>query len=102
MLFRSRIDFFDTPGNLVQSYLHAPVALRPFGTIQIVMPADDVRGGPAANFIVTWSGSGPVAEPLIEAVMFGTEGNSTYSVVSRGRAIHTVGRSRWFDFGRIR
>jgi hypothetical protein len=98
----NRIDYFDTSGKLVQRYISAPIALRPYGAIQISIAADDARGGPAANFIVSWAGSGPIAEPLIEAVMVGTEGGSSYSFVSQGRTIRTVGRSRWFDFGKIR
>jgi hypothetical protein len=98
----NRIDYFDTTGRLVQSFLDEPIALRPFGAIQVSVPAEDPRGGPAANFIVAWSGSGPIAEPLVEAVMLGSEGNASYSFVSRGRPIKAVGRSRWFDFGRPR
>lgn len=91
-----RIDYFDTAGKLVQAFLNAPIALRPFGAITISIPADDRRGGSAANFLVTWSGNGPIAEPVIEAVMVGTHENSSYSFVSQGRTIKTIGRGRWF------
>ncbi len=94
----NRIDYFSTAGKLVQSYLDQPLALRPFGAIQISIAAEDQRGGAASNFIVAWSGAGPIAEPVIEAVMVGTVGNSSYSFVSQGRPIRMVGRSRWFDF----
>src|SRR5690348_11435647 len=52
-----RIEYFETSGKLVQSYLKEPLALRPFGTIEIVIPAEDARGGVAANFIVDWAAS---------------------------------------------
>jgi hypothetical protein len=93
-----RIEYYETSGKLVQSYLSEPMALRPFGTIEIVIPAEDDRGGVAANFIVTWAGEGPIAEPLVEAVMIGSQDNTSYSFVSPGRPIRHVGRSAWPQF----
>jgi hypothetical protein len=99
-LVLERIDHFDTAGNLIQRFLEKPVALRPFGTVQIFLPQGDMRSGPASHFIVTWAGSGPIAEPLIEAVMFGKLDGEGYSFVSPGRAIRTVGKRQWFSIGR--
>jgi hypothetical protein len=93
-----RIEFYETSGKLVQSYLSEPMALRPFGTIEIVIPAEDDRGGVASNFIVTWAGTGPISEPLVEAVMIGSENNTSYSFVSPGRPLRNVGRSPWPQF----
>ena len=90
-----RIEYYETSGKLVQSYLTEPLALRPFGTIEIVIPAEDETGGVAANFIVEWAGAGPMAEPLVEAVMIGSQGDTSYSFVSPGRPIRHVGRSGW-------
>src|SRR6185312_7265842 len=98
-LVLERVDYFDTSGKLVQRYLDSPIALKPFGALQIFVPADDMRGGPAANFIITWAGSAPMAEPLTEAVMFGSIGSDSYSFVSPGRAVRTVGKKHWFGFG---
>ena len=97
-LVLERVEYFDTAGKLVQSYLSEPMALKPFGTIEIVIPAEDDRGGVAANFIVEWAGNGPIAEPLIEAVMIGAQDNTSYSFVSPGRPIRNVGKSPWFNF----
>ena len=90
-----RIEYYETAGKLVQSYLSEPLALRPFGTIEIVIPAEDESGGVAANFIVEWAGAGPMAEPLVEAVMIGSQGDTSYSFVSPGRPIRHIGRSAW-------
>ncbi len=98
-LVLERVDYFDTTGTLVQRYIETPIALKPFGAIQIFIPAEDRRGGPASNFIVTWAGNGPIAEPLIETVMFGTVDGASYSFVSPGRAIKTVGKRQWFSLG---
>jgi hypothetical protein len=65
----NRIDYFDTSGTLIQQYVSKPVALRPFGTVEIFIAADDVRGGTGANFLVTWAAKGSIAEPVVEAVV---------------------------------
>ena len=46
---------------------------------------DDRRPGMGANFVVDWAADGPISEPVVEAVMIGTQGNVTYSFVSQGR-----------------
>jgi hypothetical protein len=84
-LVLERVDYFDTAGSLVQAYLPAPVALRPFATVEFYIPEDDTRGGSGANFVVRWSAQAPIAEPRVEAVMIGTLGNHSYSFVSQGR-----------------
>lgn len=53
-----RIAYFDTAGKQVESYLKAPVALRPLATVSIFIPTDDVRGGTGANFLVDWAATG--------------------------------------------
>jgi len=97
-LVLDRIEYYDSAGRLVQSYLKEPIAMRPFGTIEVVIPAEDVRGGPASNFLITWSGAGPMAEPMVEAVMIGSQDNTSYSFVSAGRPIRHVGHSAWPQF----
>jgi hypothetical protein len=82
-----RIDYFETSGRLVQKYLAQPIAVKPLGTIEIFVPRDDTRGGTGANFLVGWAAAGPIAEPLVETVMIGTVGNTSYSFVSQGRAV---------------
>jgi hypothetical protein len=93
-----RIEYYDSAGRLVQSYLKGPIAMRPLGSIEVVIPAEDVRGGPASNFIVTWAGAGPMAEPMVEAVMIGSQDNTSYSFVSAGRPIRHIGHSAWPQF----
>jgi hypothetical protein len=93
-----RIEYYNTAGRLVQSYLKDPIAVRPFGTIEVVIPAEDMRGGAASNFIVTWAGAGPMAEPMVEAVMIGSQENTSYSFISAGRPIRHIGHSAWPQF----
>jgi hypothetical protein len=86
------IDYYDTAGNLVEHYVPATVAIRPFGTIEILIPTDDVRGGTGANFVVDWGATQPISEPVIEAVMVGSSGSRGFAFISPGRPIHVLGK----------
>ena len=90
-LILRRIAYYDTGGLLVESYLAKPVALKPFGTIEIFIAQNDVRGGTGANFIVDWAAVGQIAEPVVEALMIGGLGAGHYAFISQGRPIKTVG-----------
>ena len=87
-----RVDYYDTAGNLVEHYVPAPVAVRPLGTIEILIPTEDVRGGSGANFLVDWGATQPISEPVIETVMVGTSGNRGFAFVSPGHPIHELGK----------
>jgi hypothetical protein len=82
-----RIDYHGTDGELIEAYLPKPAALKPMGTIEIFIPADDLRGGTGANFIVEWAATGPVPNPVVESVMIGSLGTNSYSFVSVGRDV---------------
>src|SRR4051812_23638219 len=86
-----RIAYFDTNGKPVQSYLKEPVALKPFATIEVFIPTTDVRAGTGANFIVDWAADGPIAEPVIEALMLGGLGAGQYAFISQGRPVKVIG-----------
>lgn len=87
-----RIAYFDTSGKMVESYLKAPVALKPLATVSVFIPTDDVRGGTGANFLVDWAASGEIAEPVVEALMVGGVANAHYAFVSQGRPTRTAGK----------
>lgn len=87
-----RIAYFDTAGKQVESYLKAPVAVKPLATISIFIPTDDVRGGTGANFIVDWAATGEIAEPVVEALMVGGIANAHYAFISQGRPTRTVSK----------
>jgi len=82
-----RVDYFDTAGNLVHNYLPMPITIRPFGTVEAFVPAENTRGGTGANFIVEWSANGLITDPLIETVMVGTLGAQGFSFTSRGKTM---------------
>ena len=85
-----RVDYFGTTGILLHRYLSDPIAIRPLGSVQTFVPAEDTRGGTGANFVVEWAANGQIAEPLIEAVMVGTLGAQGFSFTSRGEARATA------------
>jgi hypothetical protein len=88
-----RIAYFDTTGKMVESYLKAPVALKPFATVEVFVPTTDVRGGTGANFMVDWSATSEIAEPVIEALMVGGVGSGHYAFTTQGRPVKVVGKN---------
>jgi hypothetical protein len=91
-LVLKRIAYFDTAGKLVESYLKAPIALKPFSTVEVFIAATDVRGGTGANFVVDWAAAGEIAEPAVEALMVGSVGSGHYAFISQGRPIKVIGK----------
>ncbi|MBO4226293.1 DUF3124 domain-containing protein [Bradyrhizobium neotropicale] len=92
-LVLKRIAYFDTEGKPVESYLKAPIALKPFATIEVFIAISDVRGGTGANFVVDWAATGEIAEPAVEALMVGSVGPGHYAFISQGRPIRIVGKN---------
>jgi hypothetical protein len=89
-LVLQRVAYFDTTGKLVESYLQKPVALKPFASVEVYIGQTDARGGTGANFIVDWGADGPIAEPVVEALMLGGIGNGHYAFISQGRPIRLI------------
>jgi hypothetical protein len=89
-LVLKRIAYFDTVGKMVESYLKAPVALKPFSTVEVFIAASDLRGGTGANFVVDWAAAGEIAEPAVEALMVGSVGSGHYAFISQGRPIRII------------
>ena len=92
-LVLKRIAYFDTAGKMVESYLKAPIALKPFSTVEVFIPATDVRGGTGANFVIDWAAASEIAEPAVEALMVGSVGNGHYAFISQGRPIRIVNKN---------
>jgi hypothetical protein len=92
-LVLKRIAYFDTAGRLVESYLKAPIALKPFSTVEVFIAATDVRGGTGANFVVDWAATGEIAEPAVEALMVGSVGSGHYAFITQGRPIRIIGKN---------
>jgi len=74
-LFVSVIDYYDTDGDLVRSYIDNPIVLSPMASVNYVIEKEDSAGGSGANFIVELS-SDHNLQPLIQAIMIGENGNN--------------------------
>lgn len=86
-LFVSKIDYFNTDGDLVRSYIENTISLPPMGTINYVVEREDDMGGPGANFIVKLFGKNSSINPLVQAVMIGHSGNIGFSFSTDGYSI---------------
>jgi hypothetical protein len=86
-LFISRIDYFNTEGNLVRSYIDNLISLPPMATINYVIEKEDDTGGPGANFIVELNSRNRKIKPLIQAIMVGYGGNKAFSFSTDGYSI---------------
>lgn len=96
-LVLERIDYFDSAGNPLHQFINAPVSLRPYATIAILVPKEIENGGIGANFTVSWAASASMSAPVVEAIMTGRLGTNSYSFVSPGRAIEPVGPGEKVD-----
>lgn len=79
----SSIEYYNTNGNLVRSYIDRTLLLRPMQSIDYVIDRSDASGGSGANFIVTW-GADKNTKPIFQAVMITTQGQHGLSFVVDG------------------
>lgn len=79
----NNIDYYNTNGELVKSFIDKTLILAPMQSIDYVIEKDDTSGGVGANFIVIWGAENNTA-PLFQAVMIGTSGQHGLSFVTNG------------------
>lgn len=82
-LFVNKIDYYNTQGDLVRSYIDSPIYLKPMETIDYVIEQQDTSGGSGANFIIDWY-SRKKLNPLFQAVMVGGLGSQAFSFTTNG------------------
>ena len=87
-LFISKIDYFDTNGNLVRNYLDNFISLPPMATVNYVIEIDDDSGGGGANFMVGLYAKTANMRPIIQAIMVGENGNKEFSFTTDGQSIN--------------
>ncbi|UAM98376.1 DUF3124 domain-containing protein [Polaribacter litorisediminis] len=86
-LFISKIDYFNTEGKLVRSYVQNLINLPPMATVNYVIEKDDDTGGPGANFIVEINSKNKNVKPVVQAVMIGEAGNKGFSFATDGYSL---------------
>lgn len=84
------VNYYDTTGTLIRSFVTAPVQLDPLATTGFIVEDADRSGGWGANFIVEWVAQDPVYEPIVEAIMVSTTGRQGISLLSVGRVLTEI------------
>jgi hypothetical protein len=85
----TKVDFFNTDGILVKSFISSDQQINPLATVIFTIPKED-QSGTGANFLVEWIADQPVNEPLIESIMKDLTGNKGLSFLSQGRIIREI------------
>ena len=83
-----RVDYYDNDGRLIERYLARQTVLAPLASTHFYVKEYDTRGGPGANFIVTWQAGRTINRPIIQGIMLGLASGQGLSFVCPGQPIH--------------
>ena len=86
-LYIESIDYYNTEGKLVKQYLSQPHILKPMATIDYVVNLEDMTGGNGAKFLVNTASKNKTYNPVIQAIMINTLGNSNLCFLTQGQII---------------
>lgn len=87
-IYISTIDYYNTGGELVRSYIDRSIHLNPMATIDYVVEQEDDKGGSGANFIIKLAAKTTKVKPIIQAVMISAGGgNKAFAFTSDGYSI---------------
>lgn len=86
-LIITAVRYYDSAGKLVKPYLEAPIQLDALASTDFFINRNDTSGGLGANFIVEWVSQTEISEPIVEAVMIGTDFQQGISFISPGKVI---------------
>ena len=86
-LYINKIDYYDTDGALVKSYLDKPIELPAMATLNYIVEKEEDKGGSGANFIIEVEGVDETVRPVIEAVMIGNFSNKGFAFSTEGKPV---------------
>jgi hypothetical protein len=86
-LYINKIDYYDTHGALVKSYLKSPIELPAMATLNYIVEKEEDNGGSGANFIIEVEGIDETVAPVIEAVMIGNFSNKAFAFSTEGTPV---------------
>ncbi|MEQ6122036.1 DUF3124 domain-containing protein [Reichenbachiella sp. MALMAid0571] len=86
-IYMNSIDYYNTQGDLVRSYIENTSYLRPMETIDYVIEQDDDTGGSGANFLIIWSARHKHVKPVFQAIHISTNGQQGVSFTTEGKSI---------------
>lgn len=81
------VDYYDSNGKMVRSYIKEPLELKPLASTHYYIPDTEKSAGPGAKFIVKWQSIRMINKPIIEALMIGSRSGQGISFTSPGREI---------------
>jgi len=86
-LYINKIDYYDTDGALVKSYLDKPIELPAMAMLNYIVEKEEDKGGSGANFIIEVEGVDETVKPVIEAVMIGNFSNKGFAFSTEGTPV---------------
>ena len=86
-LIITSVRYYNSDGKLVKQYLQQPIQLDVLASTDFFVDRNDTSGGLGANFIVEWVAKTKISEPIVEAVMIGTDYQQGISFTSPGKVI---------------
>lgn len=88
-IYFERIEYYDSEGKLLREFSEKVLVLRPMESFEYIIESTDKKGGPGANFVVSYSGKSNLTNPpFIEAVMLGNIDGYGFSFSSPGIEIN--------------
>jgi hypothetical protein len=86
-VFVNKIEYFNTHGTLVKSYIYNSIFIAPMETVEIVIGQMDLEGGTGANFFFEWASARDVNPPFFEGIMVSHTGAQAFSFVTQGQRV---------------
>ena len=81
------VRYYNSNGKLLKQYLARPIQLDALASTDFFVKRTDTSGGLGANFIVEWVAQTEISQPIVEAVILGTDFQQGISFISPGRVI---------------
>lgn len=81
------VDYYASDGGLIKRHLTAPQIVKALGTLHFTVKESDKTGGVGAKFIIEWQSDQPVAPPIAEGLMIGTQMQHGISLNTRGQVV---------------
>lgn len=88
-IYFNRIEYYDSEGKLLREFSEKVLVLRPMESFEYIIESTDKKGGPGANFYISYSSKTDLKNPpFIEAVMLGNIDGYGFSFSSPGIEIN--------------
>ncbi|MBB3699664.1 DUF3124 domain-containing protein [Flammeovirga yaeyamensis] len=87
-LFFTKIDYYDSDGNLLKNYLKKNLEIKPLGSAEYIVEFREKVSGAGANFIVEYGAPHELKnKPIIEAINLGYIGQHGFAFTSSAQEI---------------